>query len=372
VEVFITLSAFFVVSKSLQHFPLPFDLIRSNLSLDPTPHVSLTAINPFPPFHTINLHLTLHLSSFFAFSLPFVFLKVDMGSPILQSSNVPTTLTPTTTSKDGEEMAVVQAPITALNGRSWKVTCVSMGNPHAVIFLEDDDNSGGSTRSTDSNSTTSCSSSTLGSSSTSSSGGSSGNDNDMSSEGGSTSSSGGGGGDGGSCGSGGFQEDVGCKNPQHSHRVMSTSTWSLLAALDLACEGPALEHHPCFPSKTNVEFVQLVLSNHNHTTLEGGQQQQHLAMKVWERGSGVTLACGTGACAVVVAAVLAGKIQPYVKGQQAVLVTLPGGDLEIEWRCQDKEEACQGGEPEQGNGKVFMTGPAQHLFSGTYLPPGCP
>ena len=84
---------------------------------------------------------------------------------------------------------------------------------------------------------------------------------------------------------------------------------------------------------TNVEFVQ-VMSN------------SHLKMKVWERGSGPTLACGTGACALVVASIRAGKIP---RGN--VRVTLPGGNLFIDWKADDN--------------KVYMKGPATFSFSGT-------
>merc|ERR1712176_16980 len=97
--------------------------------------------------------------------------------------------------------------------------------------------------------------------------------------------------------------------------------------IDFDIDGPALESHPAFPAKINVEFVQ-VLSD------------THLKMKVWERGAGPTLACGTGTCALVVAAIRAGKIP---RGGE-VRVTLPGGDLYIEWR--------------EENNKVYMTGPA--------------
>ena len=70
-------------------------------------------------------------------------------------------------------------------------------------------------------------------------------------------------------------------------------------------------------------------------------------MKVWERGAGPTLACGTGACALTVAAILAGKTT-----ERKCIVTLPGGDLEIEWRVSD--------------GRLYMTGPAERVFGGRY------
>jgi diaminopimelate epimerase len=95
--------------------------------------------------------------------------------------------------------------------------------------------------------------------------------------------------------------------------------------------GPAIENHPWFPYRTNVEFV----------TQAG---TDHLQMRVWERGAGVTLACGTGACAAVVAAAERG-----VTGRKTT-VTLDGGDLQIEWRELD--------------GHVLMTGPARFSFAG--------
>merc|ERR1712100_935543 len=105
--------------------------------------------------------------------------------------------------------------------------------------------------------------------------------------------------------------------------------------VDLYTDGPALESADCFPAKINVEFVQVLSDN-------------HLKMKVWERGAGPTLACGTGTCALVVAAIRAGKIPSGNK----VRVTLPGGDLFIEWN-------------KDTDNKIFMTGPATFSFSGS-------
>jgi diaminopimelate epimerase len=96
--------------------------------------------------------------------------------------------------------------------------------------------------------------------------------------------------------------------------------------------GPILECHPSFPEKANAEFVMILADN-------------HLKMKVWERGVGPTLACGTGACAAVVAGVLKGICNLDTK------VSLPGGDLNIIW-------------DRGGTGKVFMTGPAELTFKG--------
>lgn len=167
-------------------------------------------------------------------------ITVDMGQPELVASKVPTTLTP-----NAEGDSVVEQTLEC-NGKTWKVSAVSMGNPHAVIFVDD------------------------------------------------------------------LEKDI-----------------------QFESDGPALEsNQAAFPAKTNVEFVQ-VLSD------------THLKMKVWERGAGPTLACGTGTCALVVAAIRAGKIPAGNK----VRVTLPGGDLFIEWN-------------KDTDNKVFMTGPATFVFSG--------
>ncbi|KAL3684702.1 hypothetical protein R1sor_002724 [Riccia sorocarpa] len=163
---------------------------------------------------------------------------VDMGPPILEAKKVPTTLEPT---QDG---AVVKASL-VVAGRSWSVTCVSMGNPHCVVLLDP-------------------------------------------------------------------SEDV--------------------YSLPLAEIGPLFEKNEVFPARINTEFVQVLSS-------------LHLRMRVWERGAGPTLACGTGACALVVAAVLEGR------AERNCLVELPGGPLQIEWRESDNH--------------VYMTGPAQIAFRGT-------
>lgn len=101
--------------------------------------------------------------------------------------------------------------------------------------------------------------------------------------------------------------------------------------IDLERVGPKLEHHPLFPARVNVEAVQVL-------------SRSHLRMRVWERGAGVTRACGTGACASAVAAVRRGL------ADRKVTVTLDGGDLHIEYR---------------DDGRVIMTGPATLVFSGT-------
>jgi diaminopimelate epimerase len=171
-------------------------------------------------------------------------ITVDMGEPILSAPDIPTTLT-----GNFEKNSIVEQDVQDLNGKTWKVSAVSMGNPHAVIFVND------------------------------------------------------------------LERDV-----------------------NLAVDGPALEGlTSVFPKKTNVEFVQVL-------------QDSHLRMKVWERGAGPTLACGTGTCALVVAAVRAQKIPPTLQGKPC-RVTLPGGDLWIEWR--------------QSDNKVYMRGPATLAFEGS-------
>lgn len=169
--------------------------------------------------------------------------KVDMGEPILSGADIPTKLVAT------KNKAVIQAEL-AVEGLTWHVTCVSMGNPHCVTF--------------------------------------------------------------------GANE---LKTLQ-------------IDDLKLSEIGPKFEHHEMFPARTNTEFVQVL-------------SRSHLKMRVWERGAGATLACGTGACAVVVAAVLEGR------AERKCVVDLPGGPLEIEWREDDNH--------------VYMTGPAEAVFYGSVV-----
>ena len=164
---------------------------------------------------------------------------VDMGTPVLEPADVPTTIPPT-------HGAVIKAPFEAA-GESWLVSCVSMGNPHCLVYARGD----------------------------------------------------------------GSPLDV--------------------SELDLPAIGPAFEAHPAFPAKTNTEFVQV---------LDRGR----VRMRVWERGAAETLACGTGACATVVAGVLEGHIN------RECVVELPGGPLEILWRPD--------------NDHVMMTGPGEKVYSG--------
>ena len=158
--------------------------------------------------------------------------RVNMGSPNFSPQLIPVNFT-------GESM--INQPIT-VGGREWNVTCVSMGNPHCVTFVEDVD------------------------------------------------------------------------------------------GLDLEKIGPKFEHDPIFPERVNTEFVQPV----DDTTVK---------MRVWERGSGETWACGTGACAVAAASILNGVVN-----QNSVTVKLRGGDLLIEW--------------DRGENVIYMTGTATFVFEG--------
>jgi len=107
-----------------------------------------------------------------------------------------------------------------------------------------------------------------------------------------------------------------------------------VSKIDLAALGPKLERHALFPERANIEIVQVL-------------DRTHVRMRVWERGAGITLACGTGACAVGVAAARRGLTE------RAITVTLDGGDLRIAWR---------------DDGHVVMTGPTAESFAGTLDP----
>jgi diaminopimelate epimerase len=102
-------------------------------------------------------------------------------------------------------------------------------------------------------------------------------------------------------------------------------------SLDLPRIGPPLENHPLFPERANIEFVQRI-------------DEKTLKMRVWERGSSETLACGTGACAALVASVLNNKARRRAR------LLLPGGDLDIDWN--------------EINNHVYLTGPAEFVFDG--------
>jgi diaminopimelate epimerase len=155
--------------------------------------------------------------------------QVDMGAPVWDGRAIPV-------AAEGE---IVERPL-EVAGRSWRVTCLSMGNPHCVVFVDE------------------------------------------------------------------------------------------VASLPLAELGPRFEHHPFFPQRVNTEFIRV-------------ESPSRLEMRVWERGAGETMACGTGACAAAVAAARTGRTG------RSVVVALPGGELEIVWRDDDR---------------VLMTGDAVETFEG--------
>jgi diaminopimelate epimerase len=157
--------------------------------------------------------------------------KVDMGAPEFRRNAIP---------MSGPDAEIVRDEPISVSGANLSVTCVSMGNPHCVAFVDD------------------------------------------------------------------------------------------VAAYPVASIGPQVERHELFPKRTNVEFVQIM-------------GPSEIKMRVWERGAGETLACGTGACASAIASALNGKTG------DKVLVHLAGGDLEIDWT---------------GREHVYMTGPASDVFDG--------
>ena len=157
--------------------------------------------------------------------------RVNMGSPILTPEDIPVRV-------QGDE--AVDVPV-KVDGKEYRMTCVSMGNPHAVIFMNG------------------------------------------------------------------------------------------VAELNLEQIGPSFENHECFPERTNTEFVEIL-------------DRGHVFMRVWERGTGETLACGTGCCATAVACVLNGLTD------EKITVKLLGGELFIEW---DRQQNV-----------IFMTGPAVTVFEG--------
>lgn len=188
---------------------------------------------------------------------------VDMGSPGLELAEIPVTRTGVTWTDHPHQSTLHIA------GMDLKATFVSMGNPHAVVFVEATSPKGRPT--------------TKASAAKSSSG-------------------------------------------------KASSAANLDAARDLMLTlGPLIEHHAAFPQRVNAHFVIV----HSAT---------HASMFTWERGSGATRACGTGACAVLVAGVLTGQLA------RAARLTLPGGDLKISWDAKTSH--------------VFMTGPAELSFRG--------
>lgn len=157
--------------------------------------------------------------------------RVDMGEPELLAEKIPVI---------SQQVKVIDVPITA-GEKEYRMTCVSMGNPHCVVFMED------------------------------------------------------------------------------------------VEHLEIEKVGPLFENHELFPKRINTEFVKVI-------------DRKTLQMRVWERGSGETLACGTGACATAVAAMLNGFCEEEVQ------IHLLGGDLTIEWNKESNH--------------VFMTGPAEIVFDG--------
>lgn len=111
-------------------------------------------------------------------------------------------------------------------------------------------------------------------------------------------------------------------------------------ALDVAAEGIRLEHHPQFPQRSNIEFAEV--------------RPEGIRMRVWERGSGITMACGTGACATAVAACLTKRV-----GRKSKII-MDGGSLSIEW-C-DQDHVAEGRFFQKNH--VYMTGPATFVFDG--------
>ncbi len=158
--------------------------------------------------------------------------RVNMGSPVLEATEIPVV---------AKQSPVVDTPIT-VDGREYRMTCVSMGNPHAIVYVDE---------------------------------------------------------------------------------MIDDETMAKI--------GPLFEHHERFPRRVNTEFVKVL-------------DRERVQMRVWERGTGETLACGTGACAVTVASILNGLTE------DGITVELLGGNLEIFW---DRKENV-----------VYMTGPATTVFEG--------
>ncbi|MCD7737406.1 MAG: diaminopimelate epimerase, partial [Lachnospiraceae bacterium] len=159
--------------------------------------------------------------------------RVDMGEPILEPERIPVL-------SDSPEKPIVSQPL-PVGARAFSMTCVSMGNPHCIVPVEDVD------------------------------------------------------------------------------------------GLDIEKIGPLFENHPRFPDRINTEFIKVI-------------DRETVQMRVWERGSGETLACGTGACAVAVACSLNGWTE------DEVTVRLRGGELRIEWNHEKN--------------RVYMTGPAETVYDG--------
>ena len=128
----------------------------------------------------------------------------------------------------------------------------------------------------------------------------------------------------------GLDERMTCVSMGNPHVVMYCDD---VAGVPLECIGPIVEHHPAFPQRINVHFVKV-------------NDKTEVTMRTWERGSGITQACGTGASAVCVAGVLTAR------NGRTITAHLPGGDLQLEWREADNH--------------VYMTGPAAEVFAGEW------
>jgi len=126
-----------------------------------------------------------------------------------------------------------------------------------------------------------------------------------------------------------IEYDITCVSMGNPHCVVYMNS---IDELELEKLGPKFENHPMFPERINTEFLEVI-------------DEKTLKMRVWERGSGETLGCGTGACAAVVASVL----NKYCKADEEIIVKLLGGDLKIKYLS---------------NGLVYMTGPAEFVFEG--------
>jgi diaminopimelate epimerase len=125
-----------------------------------------------------------------------------------------------------------------------------------------------------------------------------------------------------------------CVSVGNPHAVMYVGEKYFTGPRDLVAEfGPLIENHSAFPRRINAHFVKV-------------HSQNEVTMRTWERGSGITLACGTGACSVCVAGVLTGRTK------RQLLAHLPGGDLELDWSESDNS--------------VYMTGPATEVFTGEW------
>lgn len=199
--------------------------------------------------------------------------RVNMGAPILEAAEIPVI---------ADHSPVVDEPI-EVQGREWRMTCVSVGNPHAVVFLEDSD--------------------LVPAKDPAAEGDESGSD----------------------------ETGNGAAAHQTANGTGKASEELDIRNFDIAKYGPYFEHHKRFPNRINTEFVQVI-------------DRQHVKMRVWERGTGETLACGTGVCATAVACILNGKTDRKIE------VEIPGGKIIAEW--------------DEQSGDIFMTGPAAEVFSG--------